>query len=144
MAIITTTDLYTVIYQTIIDEITRENGDLVTTAIDNAIDEVKLYVTRYDILQLFGDENTAPTVASPLLKKFCINLACWNIISLGNPNIDYEHIKMLYERTIEQLKMIQKQQTQPAGWPYKDTTGQTAPQGSSVHGTSFSKRNNNF
>ena len=142
--LITTTDLYTVIYKVIIDQIIRNDETIITTAISNAIDEVKLYVTRYDILQLFGDETTAPTVNSPVLKQFCVRIACWNIICLANPNVNYDSIRSLYDRTIEQLKMIRDQKTQPAGWPYKDTTGQSAPKGSSVAASYIPKRSNNF
>lgn len=144
MAIIATADLYTLLYPEVVDEITRQDSALAKTAISAAIDEVSIYLSKYDTVALLGDADNDPSFASPLLKKYCVAIACWNLVGLANPSINYEHIKANYEKTVAQLLTIQKGTVNPPNWPYKDTAGQTAPQGSSVSGTWYPKRNNSF
>ncbi len=144
MPIIETESLYSLLYPEVVSEIARQDSALVQTAINAAIDEVRLYLSQYDITALLGNATTEPSVESALLKKYCTSVACWNLVGLANPGINYEHIKTNYEKTIVQLKMIQAGTANPTGWPYRDTTGQAAPKGSSVSGTSYPKRNNSF
>ena len=144
MALIVTTDLYTLLYAEVIEEITRQDATIIQAAIDAAIEEVSLYLSRYDLTALLGSGDTAPTVVSPLLKKICVSVACRYLAALANPNINYEHLKTNYEQTIALLKMIQEGSVNPHGWPYRDTTGQSAPQGSSVSATFYPKRKNGY
>ena len=139
--LLTTTDLYTLLYPEVIAEIARQDDTLVPTAMNAAMDEVRLYLGRYDTTALLGTDHSEPTAPSPLLKKYCVAISCWNLVALCNPGIHYDHIKANYEQTIAQLNLIQRGDATPA-WPYRDTTGQTAPQGSSVYFTAEPKRNN--
>ena len=49
MAYIVKADLYTVIYQAILDEITRTDDTIITRAINAGIKEVKSYLSRWDL-----------------------------------------------------------------------------------------------
>ena len=135
------------IYPEILAEITRDdNGALATTAISTAIQEVKAYLSKYDLVQLFGDPvaNTAATFTDGYLTHLVKCVACWQLIILGNPNLHYEHFRTLYDDAISQLKSIQKGTMQPPSWPYMNTVGETFPQGDAVSAQSYPKRHNDF
>ena len=140
--IILAADLASVMYTEIIDEITRSNSDLVTEAIDTAISEAKMYLTRYDLVQLFGDEiaDTSATFTDRLLSRLVKNIALWHLLQLANPNINYEDAKIRYEQAIHNLKEIQKGVADPR-WPYQDTTGEIAPKGDQITMQSTTPRN---
>jgi phage gp36-like protein len=144
MAYLVKADLYNVIYQEIIDEITRGNDALVTTAIANAVSEAKTYLSRWDLLALFGAGATAPTITDEWLKCLVKDIAAWQLIKLSNPNIDYAHIRTCYEDAIKTLEKLQAGKMQPDGWTYKDTTGETAPEGNRVHASYNTKRTTRF
>jgi len=135
-------DMATVIYQEIIDEITRNDYTILSRAIASAIAEAKMYLSRYDLIQLFGSDTIDPTLPDEYLKSLVKDLAAWHVIKLSNANLDYNHIRSCYEDAVSTLKMIQRGQSNPEGWPYKETTGQTAPNGDSVEYSSNCKRNN--
>lgn len=143
--IITPADLNTVIYPEQQEEISRGDDSIITTAIDNGISEVKIYLSRYDLTQLFGDAATdvAATFTDPYLTGLCKDVACWQIVKLGNPSINYQHIRQCYEDAITALKMIQSGKANPT-WPYLDPSGITTPPGVSVYITSNPKRNNRY
>lgn len=145
-AIISSADLATVIYQEIIDEISRNSEDVVVEAIDTAIEEVKSFLSRFNLDALFGnaDTDTAATVTDKLLNRLCKDVAAWNLVKLANPNVNYEHIKNCYEDAIETLKRIQKVQQTPARWPLADPGDVEITQGNPVSFTSVPKRKNNF
>ncbi len=134
------------IYPEIITEITRNDGGaLATEAIDTAIEEIKMYLTRYDMIQLFGDAANAiaASFTNAYLSRIVKDIAVWHLIQLANPNIDYEIYKHRYEEHIASLRRIQKGDADPK-WPYLDTTGEAAPQGDSVSAFSNPKRNNSY
>lgn len=137
-------DLNTAIYQETLDEITRADDTLLTRAIAAAISQTKFYLGRYDLLQLFGSDTVDPTVKDPYLKTLVVDLAAWQVIKLANPNIDYNHLRTCYDDAIEILKSIMKGQANPDGWPYVDTTGETAPNGDAIEYSSQCKRGNYF
>jgi len=133
-------DLSNIIYPEVITEITRNDGGVIATkAIAIGIAEVKMYLTRYDIVQLFGDatvteanpEGIAATFSDPYLTQMCEYVCLWHLIQLANPNINYDSAKLLYEQTIDSLKRIQKGLADPR-WPYQDTTGETTPKSDQV------------
>ena len=137
--IILPADLGSVMYAEVITEITRDDGGaLATEAIATAIQEVKMYLSRYDLVQLFGDPvaNTAATFTDVYLTRLCKDVALWHLIELANPNINYESARTRYEQAVESLKRIQSGKAEPDGWPYKDTTGETAPRGDLIVKTS--------
>ena len=127
--IITPADLTTHIYPEILAEITRNNTGISINAIDLAIQEAKMYLTRYDITALFGDaaaDVAATFPADSFLLSIIKVIAVWNIISLANPNMLYDQWKNKYEEVLNSLKQIQKGVADPR-WPYQDTTGVTTP-----------------
>ena len=145
-AIIAAADLTTVIYQEIIDEITRSNDAIVTEDIDRAIEEVKSFLSRFDLDALFGNEDadTAATVTDKFLNGLLKDVALWNLIKLANPNVNYEHIKGCYEGAIKTLTRIQKVQQTPARWPLADPADVEVTQGNPVSFNSVAKRKNNW
>lgn len=144
MAYLVKADLYTVIYQAIIEEITRTDDTIITRAIDAGIKEVKSYLSRWDLTALFGAGATAPTVTDEWLKALTKDVVAWNIVKLANPNINYEHLRNCYMDAIKTLEKLQKGMMQPDGWPYKDTTGQTAPDGDRITYSSNTKKSTHF
>lgn len=143
-SIISIDDLYARIYEEEVNEITRENDNIATRAINAAIEEAKMYLSRYDIPALFGTDTEEPTVRSPMLKDICTDLAVWRLVQLANPGIDYKQAKESYDASARTLRDIQALRAMPDGWPYRDTTGQTAPEGSTVSASYNRKRNNDF
>jgi hypothetical protein len=143
--IITPADLNN-IYPEILDEITRaDGGTLAAEAIDIAIAEAKMYLTRYDLVKIFGDSVTdvASIFADPYLTRLIKDLAVWQLIQLANPSINYEVYEKRYAEHIDSLKRIQKGTADPQ-WPYFDPTGETAPPSDSVLSIQYPKRNNSF
>ncbi len=132
MPLITALDLETRIYPEILDQITRSNQNVVDSCIGDAELEAKAHLSKYDLLALFGNADQAATVQDDFLKNIVKDLAVWNLTKLGNPNIDYQHNLTCYEQAVAKLKGIQAGKINPDGWPYVDTTGQTAPQGDAI------------
>ena len=145
--IIQPADLKTHIYAEIITEITRADSTIVTKAIDAGINEVKIYLERYDKVQLFGDANldSAATINDEFLRDLCKDVIMWKLIKLANPNVDSGHIRQSYEDALETLKRIQKGVAAPPGWPYLDTTGDAAtPPGNYITIQANPKRTNDY
>ncbi len=118
--IIQQSDLETIIYPEILTEITRnDGGTLVGRAIALAIAEAKIYLSRYDLVALFGDPvaNTAATFPTPDdIKDILSNIACWKLIRLCNVNVLYESIKEGNDHALHTLRDIQKGIGAPQ-WP---------------------------
>lgn len=143
MPIIDRTDLYTHLYAEIVDEITRADGALVDTAIAAAIQEAKTYLARYDLMQLFGDETTAPAVDDQYLKTLVKDIACWRLIKLCNTGIDYATFRTAYLDAIAALTNIMKGLAQP-GWPYANNENLNMPDGTAVSWHSNTRRENHY
>jgi Protein of unknown function (DUF1320) len=144
MPIITSADLATNIYGEIITEITRADTTITDRAITAAMQEAKMYLNRYDLLQLFGNESTPPEVQDEYLKSLVKDLACWHLLRLSNTNVDYSALRTGYQDAIAVLKNIQSGCAAPEGWPYADTTSETAVPGDSISWSSNPKRNNYY
>lgn len=150
MALITAQDIYRHLYKEIVDELTRFDGaddadnQVLNQAIASAIKETKMYLSRFDLLALFGDDTTEPTVDDVFLKDICVQIAIWRIANKGNAGIDFDVARKTYDAAIRTLKSIQDGGSQPEGWPYRDTTGQDAPNGDAIEWTSNPKRINHF
>lgn len=143
MPYLTIDELNTHMYAENIGDITRDDDTIVQSAIDTALDQVKTLLSKYDLMQLFGDDSTPPTVTSLYLKKMVKDVAVWELINLGNPNISYEHVKGRYEFAMKELEKIQAGKLVPK-WPYLETTGLTYPKGDGVSYIAQPKRPNNF
>ena len=142
MPIISQADLATNIYAEIITEITRADSTIADRAINAAISEAKMYLARYDLVQLFGTGSTEPVVQDEYLKSLVKDLACWHLLRLSNAGVDFTAYRTAYQDAISTLKNIMAGQAQPAGWPYLDTTTETAPEGDAINWNSNPKRNN--
>ena len=153
-------DLVTHIYPNILCEITRNGGDvlvdtlpltgdaltLATTAIDTAIQEAKMYLTRYDLLQIFGDQPTdvaANFTPDNALLDIIKTLAIWQIILLSNANVSYEAWQARYDSKIAILKNIQKGIADPR-WPYQNDTNTVTVPATEVYVVSNCKSDNYY
>ncbi|MCW3123903.1 MAG: hypothetical protein JWQ38_3395 [Flavipsychrobacter sp.] len=144
MAIIRPSDLATNIYAEIITEITRNEENKADIAISTAVQEAKMYLARYDLLQLFGDDDRGilATVYDEYLNSLIKDLACWHLLRVSNANTDLSIFRTAYQDAITALKSIMAGQANPQGWPYTDTTNQTAPEGNTINWSSNPRRNN--
>jgi hypothetical protein len=144
MPIITQADLATNIYAEIITEITRADTTIAARAIATAVQEAKMYLARYDLVQLFGTDTLAQTITDEYLKSLVKDLACWHLLRLSNAGVDYTAYRTAYQDAISTLKNIMAGQAQPQGWPYLDTTSETTPPGDAINWNSNPKRNNYY
>lgn len=141
-------DFKTHLYSEVIDSITRADDTIVTKGISSGIAEVKSYLSRFDLMAIFGDASTEPTVAAPLLehlKDIVKDVAAWKMCKLANPNIDLKLFRTGYEDAIAWLTKVQKGQADPEGWPYKtDNTATDFNENNGVQWSSNRKRRNHF
>lgn len=142
-------DLYAVLYQEIIDTITRNDDTVVDRAIRTAISEAKSYLSRFDLIALFTSDNddmtTVPTVVDENLKSKTLDLAAWQLIKLCNPNIDLKLFRTSYEDALSFFKEVQKSKIAPDGWLYKkDDPSTYFPEGNIISTKSNSQRNNHW
>ena len=145
MPIITQADLATNIYAEVINEITRSDSTITDRAIATAIQEAKMYLARYDLVQLFGTDTTDPLIRDEYLNSIVKDLACWHLLRLSNVSIDYTVFRTAYQDAIAALKNIMAGQAQPEGWPYLDTTAsEPVPDGDAISWNSNPKRNNYY
>ncbi len=141
MPLITIPDIYNRIYQEVVDEITRDSDATTQAAIDAAVGEAKMYLSKYDVSALFGDALTDPVNPDQFLKNICVDIAVYRLVLLANPNIKYEVALASYELAIKSLRAIQKGEAVPAGWPVADTTGSVP---ASIYASYQTKRENNW
>jgi len=144
MPIIAPADLGTRIYPEIQTLITRGDDSIVIKAINSAIKEVKMYLNKYDLVALFGTDTEDPTIDDEFLKNMVKAIAVWHLILLANPNKDIALARSAYEDAISSLKKIMAGTAIPEGWPYRDTTGETAAQGDAIYATSNPRRSTHF
>ncbi|MDR3681529.1 MAG: DUF1320 family protein [Flavipsychrobacter sp.] len=144
MPIITTADLYTHLYTDVLNEIIRNDSTIADKVISAAILETKMYLSRYDLVQLFGTDTTTPAVQDEFLKSLVKDIACWHLVRLSNAGIDYTTARTIYEDAINTLTAIKQGDVQPQGWPYADTKDETTPQGDNVAWSGQLKRENYF
>jgi len=138
-------DFKTHLYDEITDAITRADDSIVSEAINTAISEAKSYLSRFNLLQLFGNDATAATVTDLNLKNKVKDMASWYIVRLANPNINMELMRTLYEDALKWLKDVQKGNADPEGWPYKDDNADTAfNENNFVQFSTNTKRDNHY
>ncbi len=127
----------------IVDKITRDDDTIADTAIAAAIAEAKSYLAKYDTADLFGD---TPTVADANLKMKVKDMACWHLVKLANPNVNFELFRTAYEDAIEWLKEIRSGEGgDPEGWPYKEDDADTdRTEGQGFYSSSNTKRSNHW
>jgi hypothetical protein len=144
MPIITQADLATNIYAEVIDEITRSDSSITDRAISTAVQEAKMYLARFDLVQLFGTDTSDPTVRDEYLNSLIKDLACWHLLRLSNVSADQAVYRTAYEDAIAVLKNIMAGAIQPEGWPYLETGAESVPPGDSISWNSNPKRNNYY
>jgi phage gp36-like protein len=149
MPFLTKEDFKTHLYREIIEEITRNDDTIIAKAIKAAISEAKSYLSRYNLVALFGDPNSIPIVEpeveSEHLRNLSIDIACWHLIKLSNPNVNIELFRTGYQDAIKFLEKVMKGQADPEGWPYKaDNANTSENENSFVQWSSNRKRSNHF
>lgn len=137
-------DLKTHLYGENVEEITREDDTIVEEAIAAGIAEAKSYLSKYDLDKLFDPDATG-YVADVNLKNKVKDLVVWHLVSLANPNIQYDVARDRYEDAIKWFTNVMKGQADPAGWPYPADDDDTAVnENGTVTYVSNTKRNNQF
>ena len=141
---LTKSDLKTHLYQEVIDEIIRAYESIAQDAIASAIDMAKSYLSRYDLVALFGSGSAEPTVSSPVLRRHVKDLACWYVLTLGNPNVELALFEKISDNAMRWLRDVQRGMSNP-DWPYRDTSAMpTPPDGDSIAFSSNPKRSNHW
>jgi hypothetical protein len=147
MPLITPADLRTHIYAEIITEITRNDETIVAQAIQAAEGEAMLYLSRYDIQQIFGTSDAPSTFDDPLLLRLLKDITVWHIIRLSNAGVDQATHRTAYLDAIQILTGIKDGRVSPHAWPYADTTTTTTsspPDGDTISWNSNLKRHNHY
>lgn len=145
MSLITPADLRTHIYAEIITEITRNDETIVVQAIEAAESEAMLYLSRYDIQEIFGSTEVPSTFDDPLLLRLLKDITVWHIIRLSNTGIDQATHRTAYQDAIQILTGIKDGRVSPHAWPYADTAETTSPRdGDTISWNSNLKRHNHY
>lgn len=141
-------DLKTHIYAELLAEITRADDTIINNAIKAGIGEAKSYLSRFDLLKIFGDAGTAPVVADEqleVLRDFVKDIVCWKAIKLCNANVNLELFKTNYDTATAWLDKVKKGGNDPEGWPYKVDDPETpANENFGIQWTSNNKRTQHF
>jgi hypothetical protein len=113
MSFLTTDDFNTRAYQEKIDAISEGDETLLQPAIDAAIKEAKMYLSRFDLTDLFGKTGDD---RDPLLLLWLKDITMWQFIALANPGMDYDDVMTRRNNAIASLKQIQNSTAVPEGW----------------------------
>lgn len=103
-------EIKTHLYGEKVSTITREEGDILTSAIRAAIAEVEGYLSAYDTKEIF--ESTGDN-RNPILLLYVKDIAVWHFIQLANPNIDLQLRLERYEKAISWLDKVMRGQVMP-------------------------------
>ena len=106
-------DLFSAIREYELDGIVQDDPALIDIAISTAIGEIKPYLYRYDCEAIFaatGDDR------EPLLVRFAVDIAIFEIVSIVRPDQDLENRRALYNRAIAWLKQV-RDEKMPCGLP---------------------------
>lgn len=119
MAYLTTSELYTHIYEENLETITRGDKAIPLAAIDAAISEAKGYLSRFDTDKIFRATGKG---RNSLLLIFVKDIAAWHLVNLSNAGVDLELRENRYNRAIDWLKAVQKGDVSP-DLPAKNAEG---------------------
>jgi len=136
-------DLETHLYPELIKDIIRGNQTLLTQAIDTAVQEAKSFLSRYDVLQLFGDENNPPQVTDAYLQNLVKDLAVWHLLRVSNTGVDLQLYRTAYSDAMQAFNNIMAGLHSPA-WPYAATANPMASGNDGIAWSSNPKRNNYY
>lgn len=123
MSFITKADLRTAIREYQIDQITDGDDTLIDIAISHAIGEMKPYLYRYDTGKLFA---TTAEERPPILIRFAVDIALFELCSISLPDQDLENRRALYNRAIGWLKEVRNSDI-PTELPFRITGTEEAP-----------------
>ena len=141
MAFITPEELETHLYKENMEAISREDGTILTAAIDAAIQEAYGYPGAYDRKRIF--EATGKR-RNALLLIFVKDIAVWHFVNLCNAGTELELREKRYDRAIAWLRQVQKGET-TANLPVIDEDGDGKPDtaGEYIYGSN-PRRNQHF
>ena len=110
MAYLTPDEINTHLYGEVVEEISRDNADLMQNAIDTAIDEAYGYLRAYDVDAIFS---TTGSDRNNALLVFVKDIAIWHFINLSNVAVEMELRLKRYEKAIQWLQKVQDGKTNP-------------------------------
>jgi len=96
------------LYPEIISKITRGSDAEAELQLSTAEDIVKGYLSKYDLIAIFGLGETAPTVESLSIKRIIKTIAAWFLIKRANPNVNTELFYDDYKNAIKWLEDVQE------------------------------------
>jgi hypothetical protein len=140
MSVLTAASLKTVLYPEIMEEICRNDETIITGAIEAAVNETKLYLSRYLLAPLLGNNASAPDIPDPFLLQLVKNITAWRIVQLAAVTVDYDKYRMAYTDALTTLKDINRGKLVPDGWAYATTPD--TPDGDGIFWKSSLKRDN--
>lgn len=140
MAFLTANDIHTHLYAGVVDEINREDETILNEAIAAGVEEVKGYLTAYDIDTIFNPAQ--PTDRNPVILMYAKDITVWHYIQLANPAIDIELRLKRYEQAIRQLEKVQSGKFNPS-LPLLSTPEPALQQNFVKYG-GIERRGNNF
>ena len=123
MAFITPEELETHLYKENIEAISREDGTILTAAIDAAIEEAYGYLGAYDRKRIFSATGSQ---RNALLLIGVKDIAVWQFVNRCNAGTELELREKRYDRAIAWLRQVQKGET-TANLPVIDNDGDGKP-----------------
>jgi len=113
----------TSLYPEIIDKIVRGSRESAELQILAAEGWVKSYMSKYDLIAIFGTETEPPAFQSELIKKVVKIIASYYLVRLANPNVDIELYRADYEDVLKWLEDLQAGKLNP-DLPYAPDDGE--------------------
>lgn len=134
---LTKEELYTKIYQEILDAIVRNDSTIVEVTIQASVSEMKSYLSdRFDVNLIFGKSGDN---RHPLILDFLKDITVYHLHSIYNPDKIPQIRKDRYDRAIQWLKDVAKDLINP-DLPLINVS---SPSGSIAFGSN-KKRNNHY
>ena len=113
MPYLTPDDFTSRTYAQKLNAISKGDVTLLPVAISEAEAEAKLYLSRFDLADLFGK---AGDDRDPILLRWLKDISLWQFIGLANPGLDYEDCELRRNNAITGLKAVQGSTGVPEGW----------------------------
>lgn len=142
--IIVEADLTRLLYQDKINEIKRDDTNVVGKAISAALKEAMSYCSRYDIDKLFGTDSTDATVTDENLQHSLVQMACYKLVQLNNPGVNVEEYRLYYDDAVAWFKRVMKGDADPVGWPLKEDNEDGTEPGNRITYSGKTKRNDSY
>jgi len=94
-------------------------------AINTGVQEAMSYLTRYNTIAMFSDNDTLRTYQSDLLDSKVKDLAVWQLLTLCNPNANLEVYRSRFEDAMKWFKEVQQGKIDPP-FPLKENDPATS------------------